>query len=207
MGTIIRDFAYNPSDPRFHGIYPASETDKLKEAAEDETIVLAADSEDDDDSDIDYSLWSWRWGYNNAKPRTDHNGMTRFWLLTGISHAKTVFPFVKGTEYEMSLEASDGILLVTVAESTSDPSAGLGNERWSSIDEMSVPNQELQVLLDPSIDVFEKEIEQFIGYNKNYGDGWSTALKVKIFGNWDKQLIKVILIDIGLIPSNYISAV
>ncbi|KAJ3373756.1 hypothetical protein HDU91_004292 [Kappamyces sp. JEL0680] len=176
MGTIIRDFAYNPSDPRFHGIYPASETDKLKEAAEDETIVLAADSEDDDDSDIDYSLWSWRWGYNNAKPRTDHNvpavlevkdlhlrvipQICSFFqshrkdksAAIGISHAKTVFPFVKGTEYEMSLEASDGILLVTVAESTSDPSAGLGNERWSSIDEMSVPNQELQILLDPSID-------------------------------------------------------
>ena len=120
-----------------------------------------------------------------------------------ISHAKTVFPFVKGTEYEMSLEASEELFLVSLS---SNEIAEQVKERWASIDERDSTQSETTIILDPPVETFEKEIEKFVAYNKTYGDGWSTALKVKIFGNWESRQIRVILIDIGLIPSNYISS-
>ena len=47
---------------------------------------------------------------------------------------KTIFPFVKGTEYEMSLETMDELLIVKlVSKSEKEPTEDRVKERWSSM--------------------------------------------------------------------------
>ena len=68
--TIIRDFAYNPSDERFDGIYP-SMTEEAKIAKDKPhdipQSILSLDEEEDDD--IDYCEWEWSWFFNNSKKK------------------------------------------------------------------------------------------------------------------------------------------
>lgn len=72
--SIIRDFAYNPSDERFNGIYPSTKDearnvkDKLEEISQ---SILALDDDEEDDTDIDYSIWEWSWSFNNTKKTTN----------------------------------------------------------------------------------------------------------------------------------------
>jgi hypothetical protein len=119
-----------------------------------------------------------------------------------------VFPFVKGTEYEMSLESSDELIIVQrkVEEVKSDSSDT--KERWSSIDELtaSAPPKSIELSLEPPLEEFSKQVLQFLGFNKNYGDGWLTALKVKVYGSWATGTGKVILKDLGLVPGNYVES-
>lgn len=122
-----------------------------------------------------------------------------------LNLGRTVFPFVKGTEYEMSLETPDEVLVVTKS-TTSQAAPTSTEERWSSIDDIGSYEQEkkdITLLLEPGAQAFAHEIEQFLGYNQNYGNGWLTALKVKILGNWTTKKVRVQLIDLGLVPGNY----
>lgn len=123
----------------------------------------------------------------------------------GINHGRTIFPFVKGTEYEMSLESPDEVLVITNKKFQS-PTSDSNAERWSSIDENGcdeAEKKEITLLLEPGAQSFAHEIEQFLGFNQKYGDGWLTALKVKILGNWKLKKVRIQLIDLGLIPGNY----
>ena len=104
----------------------------------------------------------------------------------------------------MSLQTPDDLLVVKIGPSQAPemPEGG----KWSSIDDLadeSVEKKEVAITFDPPLDSFVKEIYQFMEYNKNYGDGWLTALKVKIVGSWTKKVATVHLADIGLIPGNY----
>ena len=124
---------------------------------------------------------------------------------------KTIFPFVKGTEYEMSLETMDELLIVKlVSKSEKEPTEDRVKERWSSIDEVAnnepAAKKAINIAIDPPLESFAKEIHQFLGYNKNYGDGWLTALKVKIVGNWTNEKASLQLVDLGLVPGNYCEA-
>jgi hypothetical protein len=66
MSIIIRDFAYNPNDQRFHGNYPKALQSSLKESEDDEDVEDGENS----DEEIDFSLWEWMWFYNNVKSRS-----------------------------------------------------------------------------------------------------------------------------------------
>ena len=123
-----------------------------------------------------------------------------------MNHGRTVFPFVKGTEYEMSLETPDEVLVVTAKSAASLAAPASAGERWSSIDDIGsdeTEKKDITVLFEPGAQSFAHEIEQFLGYNQKYGDGWLTALKVKILGNWTAKKVRVQLIDLGLVPGNY----
>lgn len=123
-----------------------------------------------------------------------------------FSYGKTIFPFVKGTEYEMSLESPDELFVITPKANTPVALAPKG-ARWTSIDEVSgsdfTDKKDISISLEPPIDSFAHEIEQFLGYNKNYGDGWLTAFKLRLLGNWETNKIRVQLVDLGLVPGNY----
>ena len=74
--TIIRDFAYNPSDERFDGIYPSmkEEVKSAKDKSHDiPQSILSLEDEEEDDDDIDYSEWEWSWFFNNAKKKAKLN--------------------------------------------------------------------------------------------------------------------------------------
>ncbi|KAI8895161.1 hypothetical protein BC833DRAFT_623282 [Globomyces pollinis-pini] len=224
--TIVRDFAYKPDDPRFNGIYPTVETKKKPiEPEVDTNVIVSTDDNDDDDSD-DEKDWEWQWSYFTISDKksiatvdiTDFkysvlhqlHGLFKEKLKLDVLEfyrAKTVFPFVKGTDYEMTLESSDELLVFSTIKSIEPPKDM--NSRWSSIDDLGSskkPKDLKKVLLEfePPLDDFCKEIIQFLGYNKNYGDGWLTALKVRVFGSWKTGKAIVKLKDLGLVPGNYI---
>ena len=72
--SIIRDFAYNPSDERFNGIYPSNkdEAKNVKDKLDDiSQSILALDDDEEDDTDIDYSIWEWSWFFNNTKKKSN----------------------------------------------------------------------------------------------------------------------------------------
>lgn len=122
-----------------------------------------------------------------------------------LIRAQTVFPFVKGTEYEMSLEAQDELLLLDHKQEEKKPEPLY--ERCASIDEFvtdQVPKRELKLSLEPDVEEFVQQLVQFLKFNKKYGDGWSTALKVKVYGSWSSASAKIILKDLGLVPRNYV---
>lgn len=131
--------------------------------------------------------------------------------ISGLKCYRTIFPFVKGTECEMSLESADEIIVLETIEpeKSGDSSKTDQNVRWSSIDSNGINTQRrsLQLTLDPSAEVYVKEMQQFLNYNNNYGDGWVTAIKIKVYGSWEKDTAKFILKDIGLIPANYIELI
>ena len=125
-----------------------------------------------------------------------------------FTRVKTIFPFVKGTDYEMSLDSGDELLIIDFKKE--EMSQTPIQERWSSIDGMPSDNEErkqLNISLDPPVEPFCGDIKQFLGFNKKYGDGWVTALKIRVYGNWTKQSAKIVLRDIGLVPGNYIEPV
>ena len=126
-----------------------------------------------------------------------------------FQRVKTIFPFVKGTDYEMSLESGDELLIIDFKMESLKETPIQDQERWSSIDGMPGENlnedqKQLALTLDPPLEPFCGDIKQFLGFNKKYGDGWVTALKIRVYGNWKTQSAKIVLRDIGLVPGNYI---
>lgn len=245
--TIIRDFAYQPSDPRYDGIYPAlneaAKTNKEKPPVPSNLLSEDYDEDDVDDTDVHYPDWKWSWNYNNVKKQKkigiycypslllliqtlvpplldiNHFKLTLLAFLNAtlqdklpnldleVSYGKTIFPFVKGTEYEMSLESPDELFVISTKAGKPLAPKEKSKERWSSIDEIGEPEtmskKDVSIILEPPVDNFVHEVDQFLGYNKNYGDGWLTALKLKILGNWESKKIRVQLVDLGLVPGNY----
>lgn len=75
--TIVRDFAYKPDDPRFHGLYPTAEVSVRKPK---ETVVTeTTDDDSDSDSDDQDAGCEWTWTYQISKTKTTpepKNGMS-----------------------------------------------------------------------------------------------------------------------------------
>ena len=67
-------------------------------------------------------------------------------------------------------------------------------------------NFKVPLLLDPEPDLFASHIREFVEYQKIYGPGWITVLKLQVRGVIDathpKKRLKVCIQDIGLVPSN-----
>ena len=126
-----------------------------------------------------------------------------------FTRVKTIFPFVKGTDYEMSLESGDELLIIDFNQKDM-PDTPI-QERWSSIDGIPEEGEDepavLTLTVDPPVDPFCGDIKQFLGFNKKYGDGWVTALKIRVYGNWTTKAAKIVLRDIGLVPGNYIEPI
>ncbi|KAJ3320177.1 hypothetical protein HDV06_005654 [Boothiomyces sp. JEL0866] len=236
MTLIVRDFAYKPTDTRYSGVYPALVVEQKPAKPKEQPAEEQEEEYESDDSNTDEDWdWSWSFNVNKAKKPTPAKGkekkpvdladlettlipkitkqiqslVTQPDMAVKIYRARTIFPFVKGTEYEMSLESPEELLIVSIDKP--EPPKEEKKERWSSIDDLeekkSVPQKSVSIKMDPPAEAFHKEIEQFLGYNKNYGDGWLTALKVKIYGNWTLGVSLVVLKDLGLVPGNYIEPI
>jgi hypothetical protein len=123
------------------------------------------------------------------------------WKPAQILRARTVFPFQKAAESEMSLESDEQVI---VLEETPPKQS---TERWSSIDELSstapVISSITKLSLEPSETEFRYHCVSFAEFLKKYGDGWRLALKIKVYGT-DSGHVKVQLRDLGIVPSNYI---
>ena len=152
-----------------------------------------------------------------------------------VLRARAMFPFSKGADYEMGLKTDHELLIIKLTandnpsvsrlkEDGSEATGGIKGqkERWSSIDDdldekvtrlkkkiaTIQQNTIPEIHFDPPIESFVDEIVQFLGFNKSYGEGWRTALKVAVNGCFDKglnqTLVKFKLRDIGLVPGNYL---
>ncbi|KAJ3271430.1 hypothetical protein HDV01_006636 [Terramyces sp. JEL0728] len=236
MTLIIRDYAYKPTDTRYNGVYPTLVAEQKSAKAEKEQSSEEQEEEyDSDDSNTDED-WEWGWSYSMNKARKSVTKgkekkpvetadldttlipkitkqlqamVTQPDLAVKVYRARTIFPFVKGTDYEMSLESPEELLIVSIDKPKAPKEET--KERWSSIDDLEekkpVAQKSVNLKMEPPAESFYKEIEQFLGYNKNYGDGWLTALKVKIYGNWTLGVSLVVMKDLGLVPGNYIEPI
>ncbi|KAI8806157.1 hypothetical protein BJ742DRAFT_817749 [Cladochytrium replicatum] len=99
----------------------------------------------------------------------------------------------------------------------SDGSQAL-SDRWCSIDEVpealakSKEKQSLQIVTEPDREEFGAQIRQLIQYQKLYGTGWVTGVKLRVKGkgkaaDWGEEVtgkVKITMQDIGLLPDNYL---
>jgi hypothetical protein len=107
-GSIVRDFAYPPSDQRHFGQHPAP-------SAVEQTPDTPAEqeSEEEEDDDDDESSYLWKWTFASAQPPAPTVVQAISATLgMKIASARTLFPFVKAQECEMSLKAEQGVLVL-----------------------------------------------------------------------------------------------
>lgn len=231
MNTIIRDFAYGSLDARHQGIFTATVLSPTSS-----TTSEKIDEEVEGEEDGFKWNYNMTRASSTSRPATKHKTiLTKASLVAVIANLNTalteygddtlkislvrvVFPFVKGMEYEMALEMSEELLIVeldNVIKTTpnSDPGLELNSEqkeRWSSIDDSldtaADTSISVKIDLEPILGDFYKEIKVFLECNRKYGDGWKTALKVKIKGedSTGVRLVKLEMVDIGLVPKSYI---
>lgn len=130
-----------------------------------------------------------------------------------LYRVRTVFPFVRGTDYEMSLESNEEVLVFSTSKKDNaddgdeSPTTKLQG-RWSSIDDFAETDERVlstveHMKWEPDAETFANQIHQFLGFNKKYGDGWITAMKIKVAAGSETRVVKVWLKDIGLAPQNY----
>ncbi|KAI9202336.1 uncharacterized protein BJ171DRAFT_183228 [Polychytrium aggregatum] len=59
-----------------------------------------------------------------------------------------------------------------------------------------------EVEFEPEASVIGTKLREFVGYQKAYGEGWLTGVKLTIRGS--QARVKIRLLDLGLIPGNYV---
>ncbi|KAH6582445.1 hypothetical protein BASA50_007606 [Batrachochytrium salamandrivorans] len=86
-----------------------------------------------------------------------------------------------------------------------------GDARWASIDEFDLPaapaaskandlvyilsSDNVSITYVPPIDEIAAQIVEYLGYNKSYGAGWLTGLKLRLYGKWDTAVSTVVSED------------
>ncbi|OAJ42586.1 hypothetical protein BDEG_26029 [Batrachochytrium dendrobatidis JEL423] len=187
-----------------------------------------------------------------------------------VHRMHAVFPFVKATEYEMSMESGDELIIIskhagdvkphtddeyftesldavivkdtdtaigkdTDAMETKDSNKKVISGRWTSIDELEdvdtllgarssststtpskyLTRENMTITYSPAVDELSLKVQEFLDYNRSYGAGWLTGLKLRVYGKWEdptpaiesrKAIITIQLCGIGLVPGNYCEA-
>ena len=85
---------------------------------------------------------------------------------------------------------------------------GLTSEQFSQ--SLKVEKEAINLTLEPGISEFASTLQKFMQHCQVYGTGWLTGLQIKtrgrLQGTGDKARgqVSVTLLDIGLVPGNYI---
>lgn len=203
--VTIRDFAYDPQDDRFRGIYPAKHT--------------STDSGDvDESSDDEGGDWNCRTAPEQSLVTIVDTQVQPAIasIFTAIKSAKTyraacVFTFKKQNDSEMSLRVNDQIIVLeldTAEQLGSDPAKKpVIAERWSSIDVLDddlIPAVPLTFRTEPKESEFKSQVLAFVDLLKKYGSNWTVALKIEVHLAGSDSVIR--LRDLGIVPLNYTEA-
>jgi hypothetical protein len=73
--------------------------------------------------------------------------------------------------------------------------------RQDAQDGLSTTNDLVKVYLDPEPETFATQVREFVEYQKGYGTGWVTAVRLSVMG--DKRY-RIALRNLGLVPSSYV---
>ncbi|KAJ1339346.1 hypothetical protein BSLG_006047 [Batrachochytrium salamandrivorans] len=219
---IVRDFAFAATDARFNGKSSAASTDTKSKKNDALRQSNTADNE------------SMSHG-QDAMPlsrRTRSSGRHTVYRLK-VHRMHAVFPFVKATEYEMSMESGDELIIISKhagdvkphtddeCDETKDSNKKVISGRWTSIDELedvdtllgarssstsTTPSKYLtreNMTITYSPAVDELSPKYRILDYNQLGAGWLTGLKLRVYGKWEDPTPAIESRKLSS-PSNYV---